>query len=162
MTAGAELFLSGGRFKRKSDGKWRAKQTTKNLFKSSHGQIRGSGWWHGWARHGESHLWMEGMPPRNILRLSGSRIAVSRITNLYPHECAILSRARRSAFLPCSGCEAKDLPRCSSGQPIIQAVLDSLMVQRSRSFGFAETVSKHFAVRVARLRMAHHGGEMDR
>ena len=40
---------------------------------------------------------------------------------------------------------------CSSGQPSLQAVLDSPAVQRSRSFGFAETVSKHFAVRVARL-----------
>src|SRR5438270_6750797 len=38
------------------------------------------------------------------------------------------------------------------------AVLDSPRVQRSRSFGFAETVSKRFAVRVARLRMAHRGG----
>jgi hypothetical protein len=34
-------------------------------------------------------------------------------------------------------------------------------VQRSRSFGFVETVSKHFAIRVARLRMARRGGEMD-
>src|SRR5579864_1624095 len=40
--------------------------------------------------------------------------------------------------------------------------LDSPTVQRSRSFGFAETVSKHFAIRVARLRMARRGGsEMD-
>src|SRR6478752_1154308 len=44
----------------------------------------------------------------------------------------------------CSACEAKDLLRCSSGQPIIQAVLNSPTVQRSRSFGFAETVSKTF------------------
>jgi hypothetical protein len=35
------------------------------------------------------------------------------------------------------------------------------MVQRSRSFGFAETVLKHFAVRVARLRMTHRAGEVD-
>jgi len=42
------------------------------------------------------------------------------------------------------------------------AVLDSPTVQRSRSFGFAETVSKHVAARVARLRMARRGGEMDR
>jgi len=56
----------------------------------------------------------------------------------------------------------EDLLRCSSGQPILQAVLDSPTVQQSRSFGFAETVSKHFAVRVARLRMARGGGEMDR
>jgi len=39
------------------------------------------------------------------------------------------------------GREVKDLLRCSSGQTILQAVLDSPMVQRSRSFGFAETVS---------------------
>jgi hypothetical protein len=53
----------------------------------------------------------------------------------------------------------------------------ALRVQRSRSFGFppqhaktlriggpgfAETLSKHFAVRVARLRIAYRGGEMDR
>jgi hypothetical protein len=73
-----------------------------------------------------------------------------------------VSRARCSAPIPCSGCEAKDLLRCSSGQPITQAVLDSPTVQRSRSFGFAETLSKHFAVRVARLRMACRGSEMDR
>src|SRR5579859_619638 len=66
-------------------------------------------------------------------------------------------RAQCSVALPCSGCEAKDLLRCASGQPIPQAVLDSPTVQRSRSFGFAETVSKHFAVRVARLRMARRG-----
>src|SRR5579859_2355542 len=66
-------------------------------------------------------------------------------------------RAQCSVALPCSGCEAKDLLRCASGQPIPQAVLDSPTVQRSRSFGFAETVSKHFAVRVARLRMARPG-----
>jgi hypothetical protein len=47
-------------------------------------------------------------------------------------------------------------------QPIIQTILDSPTMQRSRSFGFAETVSKHFAVRVARLRMAGREGEMDR
>jgi hypothetical protein len=35
------------------------------------------------------------------------------------------------------------------------------MVQRSRSFGCAETVSKHLAARVARLRMALRSGEMD-
>ena len=93
-------------------------------------------------------FWFEGY-------LSGSRIAVSRIPN--PHEYAILRRARCSAPLPCSGCEAKDLLRCSSGQPVIQAVLDSLTVQRSRSFGFAETVSKHFALRVALLRMVRRG-----
>jgi hypothetical protein len=40
----------------------------------------------------------------------------------------------------CSACEAKDLLRCSSGQPIIQAVLNSPTVRGSRSFGFAETV----------------------
>jgi hypothetical protein len=40
--------------------------------------------------------------------------------------------------------------------------LDSPTVQQSRSFGFAKTVSNHFAIRVARLRMARRGGEMDR
>jgi len=45
----------------------------------------------------------------------------------------------------------KDLLRCSSGHQIIQAVMDSPTVQQSRSFGIAETLSKHFAVRVARL-----------
>jgi hypothetical protein len=34
------------------------------------------------------------------------------------------------------------------------------MVQRSRPFGFTETVSKYFAVRVAHLRMTRRGGEM--
>ena len=100
-------------------------------------------------------------PPRNVLRIKRSKIAISRITNLYPYEHAILSRARCSALL-WSGCEAKDLLRRSSGQAIIDAVLDSPTVQRSRSFGFAETVSKHFLVRVACLRMADRGVEMDR
>lgn len=61
---------------------------------------------------------------------------------------------RYSAPLPCSGREAKDLRCCSSGQPILQAALDSPMVLRSRSFGFAETALKCVAVSVARLRMA--------
>jgi hypothetical protein len=37
------------------------------------------------------------------------------------------------------------------------AVLDSPTVQRGRSFGFAETVSKHFPVRAACLRIARRG-----
>ena len=74
---------------------------------------------------------------------------------------AILSQATSTSPCHADVSEAKDLLRCSS-QPILQAVLDSPTVQRSRSFGFAETVSKHAAARVARLRMARRGGEMDR
>lgn len=75
--------------------------------------------------------------------------------NFYLHEYAILNRARYAASLPCSECEVKDLLLCSSGQPIIQSVLDSPMVQRSRSFGFVETVSKHLQFTWLCLRMAH-------
>jgi len=54
--------------------------------------------------------------------------------------------------------KAKDLLCYSSGPPILRAVLDNPIVQRSRSFGFAGTVSKHFAFRVACLSMARRGG----
>src|SRR6185437_11994879 len=102
-----------------------------------------------------------------VPQISSGAIAVPGLLDpespLCPYECAILSPSRRcSAFFPCYGREAKDLLRCSSGQPIIHTVLDSPAVQRSRSFGCAETVSKHFAVHVASLRMACRGGEMDR
>ena len=61
----------------------------------------------------------DGISQRFIFGASARALAKSH--NLYPHECAILSRARCSSLLSCSGCEAKDLLRCSSGQPIIQA-----------------------------------------
>lgn len=47
--------------------------------------------------------------------------------------------------------KAKDLLYYSSGPSILRAVLDNPIVQRSRSFGFARTVSKHIAFRVACL-----------
>lgn len=56
-----------------------------------------------------------------------------------------ISRYERAILSPSTPCslpkpgsktaKAKDLPRCSSGLSIIQAVLDSPMAQRSRSFG---------------------------
>ena len=45
------------------------------------------------------------------------------------------------------------------GKRSSQAVLDSPMVLRSRSFGFAETVSECVAVHVTCLRMARRGGD---
>jgi len=45
---------------------------------------------------------------------------------------------------------------------MIEAVLDSPTVQRSRSFGFAKTVSKNFAFRVAPPQDGASRGQMDR
>src|ERR1044071_46374 len=59
--------------------------------------------------------------------------------------------------LPCSAREAKDLLRGSSGQPIIQAVSDNPMAQPEPILRLRETVSKHLAVCVARLRTARRG-----
>src|ERR1041385_2858681 len=50
--------------------------------------------------------------------------------------------------------------RRSSGSRSSKAVLDGLTVQRSRSFGFAKTVSNTLQVRVARLRIAYRWGEI--
>jgi hypothetical protein len=79
-------------------------------------------------------------------------------TNPYPNElCHPELRTMLCSF-------AMLRARCEGSAPllfrdaIIQAVLDSLTVQPSRSFGYAETVSKQFAVRVARFRMGHRGG----
>jgi len=54
--------------------------------------------------------------PLTFLQLSKavSRIALSRITNLYPYERAILNRAHDALILYHTlGCEVKDLLRCS-------------------------------------------------
>ena len=56
---------------------------------------------------------------------------------------------------------AKDLLRYSSGQHMIQAVLDSPIVQPSRSLGVAKHLLKHVVFDVARLRMARRGDEID-
>jgi hypothetical protein len=52
-----------------------------------------------------------------------------------------------------------DLLSSSSGQPIIQAVLDGPTVQRSGSFGSTENVSKHFAVGRGSLQDGASGGD---
>jgi hypothetical protein len=78
------------------------------------------------------------------------------------HECAILSPStlcfirimlymRRRRI-----CSAALQGRRSSEQS-----LDNPIVQRSRSFGFAATLSKHFAVAWLAFRMARRAGETD-
>src|SRR3954469_7509056 len=96
-------------------------------------------------------------------RESGPGIPVSRIANICPNERAILSRnTMLYSFIILRTRGEGSASLLFSGQLIIQAVLDRPMIQRSRSFGFAETAGKHFASRVACLRMACRKGEMDR
>src|SRR5579871_393798 len=82
-----------------------------------------------------------------------------RITVAILHECVILSQAHHALIrtMLCMQrrrfCSATLQDSRSSKQS-----LDSLMAQRSRSFGLTETVSKHCAVRVVRLRIARRGG----
>jgi len=59
-----------------------------------------------------------------------------------------------------SACEDEGSALLLFRAPILQAVLDNPMVQWSRSFGFAEIVSKHLALCMAGFRMAYPGGEM--